>query len=230
MPEWLVPPFEKAPPEHIWEASSLILLLVRLVVAFVLGCVVAGLYRLTHGRGRTEGPGLLATLVLLTVLVAMVTLVIQDNVARAFSLVGALAIVRFRTVVEDTRDTAFVIFAVAVGMAIGAGHLAVPLIGIPIAGFAAFLFRPRGDGEPGAAGRYTLTVRIGTGNDPEALLRESFDKHLQSVRLTATSTARGGAAMDLTYTVSLRRHRSPVPLVSELNALPGVQSVELREA
>jgi hypothetical protein len=230
MPDWMVAPFEKATPDHIWEESSLVLLVARLGVAFLLGCVVAGLYRLTHGRGRTEGPGLLATLVLLTVLVAMVTLVIRDNIARAFSLVGALAIVRFRTVVEDTRDTAFVIFAVAVGMSVGAGYLAVPLVGIPIAGFAAFLFRPRGNGEPGNTGGYTLTVRVGAGNDPEAILRESFDKHLEKVRLTATSTARGGAAMDLTYAVALRRQRSPLPLVSELNALPGVQSVELREA
>src|SRR3712207_7596331 len=53
---------------------------------------------------------------------AMVTQVIGDNIARAFSLVGALSIVRFRTVVRDTQDTAYVIFAVAVGMAVGAGH------------------------------------------------------------------------------------------------------------
>ena len=52
----------------------------------------------------------------------MVTQVIGDNVARAFSLVGALSIVRFRTVVRDTQDTAYVIFAVAVGMAVGANH------------------------------------------------------------------------------------------------------------
>src|SRR3712207_7408096 len=57
--------------------------------------------------------------VLLAVLVALVTLVIGDSTARAFGLVGALSIVRFRTVVEDTRDTAFVIFAVALGMAAG---------------------------------------------------------------------------------------------------------------
>ena len=49
---------------------------------------------------------------LLTILIAMVTMVIGNNMARAFGLVGALSIVRFRTVVEDTRDTAFVIFAV----------------------------------------------------------------------------------------------------------------------
>ena len=55
-----------------------------------------------------EAESFTVTLVLLTILIAMVTQVIGDNVARAFSLVGALSIVRFRTVVRDTQDTAYV--------------------------------------------------------------------------------------------------------------------------
>src|SRR5262245_54820854 len=82
--------------------------------SFALGCVVAGIYVATQRKPRSEMTALATTLVLLTILIAMVTLIIGNNVARAFSLAGALAIIRFRTVVEDTRDTAFVIFAVVV--------------------------------------------------------------------------------------------------------------------
>ena len=88
----------------------------RLVVALGLGVVVAGVYLLTQRKPRAELAPFVTTLVLLTVLIAMVTLVIGNSVARAFGLVGALSIVRFRTVVEDTRDTAFVIFAVFAGV------------------------------------------------------------------------------------------------------------------
>jgi len=77
------------------------------------------------------------TLVLLCVLIAMVTQVVGDNVARAFSLVGALSIVRFRTVVRDTEDTAYVIFAVVVGMAVGAGAPWVAVIGLAVVAVAA---------------------------------------------------------------------------------------------
>ena len=59
------------------------------------------------------------------VLIALVTQVIGSSVARAFSLVGALAIVRFRTLVEDMRDTTFVIAAVAVGMEVGVPDAAI---------------------------------------------------------------------------------------------------------
>jgi hypothetical protein len=223
MPDWLRDTLQA----EVEVAASL--LIFRLATALVLGCLVAGIYRATHGQGRNEAVGLTATLVLLTVLIAMVTLVIGNSVARAFSLVGALSIVRFRTVVEDTRDTAFVIFAVAVGMAVGAGFLMVPLAGIPFAALAAFLFRPRSATGIGAS-CYTLVVRIGAGQVPGELLRETFDKHLQSAQLTATATARQGAALDLTYRVSLRREGEAVALVSDLNGLAGVQEVTLRQA
>src|SRR5207248_6540957 len=104
------------------------------------------------------------------------TMVIGNNSARAFSLVGVLAIVRFRTVVEDTRDTAFVIFAVAVGMAVGAGFLKVALVGLPFAAAAAFLFRPPSAPQTGPSD-FTLALRVGAGHDPEALVREPFGKH-----------------------------------------------------
>ena len=48
------------------------------------------------------------TTVFVTVIVAMVIMVIGNNLARAFALVGALSIIRFRTVVKDTKDTAYV--------------------------------------------------------------------------------------------------------------------------
>ncbi len=220
MPEWLHDLFQNDP-----DAVKLSLLAKRLAAALVLGCVVAGVYHATH-RKQGESRGLTATLVLLTELIAMVTLVIGNNVARAFSLVGALAIVRFRTVVEDTRDTAFVIFAVAMGMALGAGFPEVALVGLPFVAVAAFLFRPRDGATPLD---FTLSVRVGAGHNPESLLRETFGKHLERRRLTATTTARQGAAFDLTYAVRLRREDSALPLVAELNGLEGVQSVELRQ-
>src|SRR6476469_5897480 len=136
MPESLAPLFD-------FNAGALLLMFVRLVLAMVLGLAIAWVYRRARGlNGEAESFGV--TLVLLTILIAMVTQVIGDNVARAFSLVGALSIVRFRTVVRDTQDTAYVIFAVVVGMAVGGSDLWVAAIGIVVIGFAAYASRPRG--------------------------------------------------------------------------------------
>lgn len=139
---------------------------VRLVVAAVYGCCVAGVFRLSHGRNKSDARVLTSTLVLLSVLIAMVSMVIGDSVARAFSLVGALSIVRFRTVVEDTRDTAFVIFSVVVGMAAGAGLIWTPLIGIPLVALVAVgLSHWPANGVTMHSAPCTLVLRLGLGRD-----------------------------------------------------------------
>jgi Domain of unknown function (DUF4956) len=203
---------------------------VRLLLASVLGGVVAGVYAATQRRTQRDIVPFVTTLLLLTILIAMVTLVIGNSVERAFTLVGALAIVRFRTVVEDTRDTVFVIFAVSVGMAAGAGFLLVPLVGIPIVAVAAVGLSRWGRAvAPSSTAEYTLFGRVAIGRDPEALFRETFDKHLATARLRELTTARQGAALDVTYRVRLRRDEDAVTFCNALNQVAGVQNVELRQ-
>jgi hypothetical protein len=201
----------------------------RLVIAAAVGLAIAGVYRTCRRSGAHASFSFLVTLVLLTVLVAMTTLVIGNNVARAFSLVGALAIVRFRTVVEDTRDTAFVIFAVVAGMAIGAGHVALGILGVCVVSAVALGMSAFGRGVRAAAEspERVLAVRVGPGSDPGVLLSATLVKHLASSRLTRTATSRQGAALDLRYAVRLRREDGAVALVQELSRLDGVQQVEL---
>ncbi len=201
----------------------------RLGAAFVLGCAVAGVYRWTHRRDAAYAPTFLTTLVLLTILIAVVTQVIGESVARAFSLVGALSIVRFRTVVQDTRDTAFVIFAVIEGMAAGGGHLPAALAGFGFVTAAAAVVRPKPAEEAVTADGWGLRVRIGVGISPDALLKDVFQRHLDGAEVQAAATGRQGAALDLTYRVRLRPAGDPAALVADLNRLEGVQSVELNQ-
>ena len=132
-------------------------LAMRLVGAWIAGCIIVLIYRVAR-RGAPATPALQPTLILLSILVAMVTQVIGDNTARAFSLVGALSIVRFRTAVEDTLDIAFVIFAVVVGMAIGANHWLVAGLGTLFVGTAAIAVRYRPAASNWFYGESTLQV------------------------------------------------------------------------
>ena len=141
----------------------------------------------------------------MAVLIAMVTQVVGDSVARAFSLVGALSIVRFRTVVRDTQDTAFVIFAVVVGMACGASDPRLALIGIGVVGVAAFLMRPKRlaiESRPPSRTPWT------SGSRPTPIskrtLAPTLDAHASDRQLTSVSTAKQGAAVDATYLIQFR--------------------------
>ena len=206
-------------------AGAPLTILARLVVAMLLGAVVAWVYQRTRPASDTSS-SLAVTLVLLSILIAMVTQVIGDNVARAFSLVGALSIVRFRTVVRDTVDTAFVIFAVAVGMAVGASHSSVALSGIPVVGLAAWFMTRRQTAAAGDAA-YVLEVRVGLGHDVDSLLGPALNAHLRTRRLLSIATAKQGMAIEVSYRTELRTEQSAGELVKALNLVDGVQSVSL---
>lgn len=202
----------------------------RLAFAAAFGIAAGAAYYLTQRKTRAQAASFVATMVLLAILLGMVSMVIGTNIARAFALVGALSIVRFRTVVEDTRDTAFVIFAVVVGMAAGSGAYLVAAIGIPIVGLIAWLLALWGrSGERPAAARRarptTMVIRVGIGTDPEGPLATVLANRAEA-ELVAASVVRQGTALDLTYALHLREKVAPLTLVGELNRTEGVQGVE----
>ncbi len=198
----------------------------RLLLALVFGGVVALVYRYSRPVEQTAH-SFSTTLVLLTILIAMVTQVIGDSVARAFSLVGALSIVRFRTVVRDTQDTAYVIFAVVVGMAVGASDPWVAVIGIVVVSMAAAVLRIAG-GSPVEPMPYRLVVRVAGGMDPGPLLTAALDEHAPTRHMISMATTRQGTAFDVSYRTALPTGASADALVKGLYAIEGVVSVELQ--
>ncbi len=206
-------------------------IVLRLAFATAFGIAAGAAYFLTQRKKRAEAASFVATMALLAVLLGMVSMVIGSNIARAFALVGALSIVRFRTVVEDTRDTAFVIFAVVVGMAAGAGAYLVAAVGIPIVGLVAWVLALWGRSgekpEPVAVARPTaLVVRLGAGIDPAAGVAGVLAKHADDPQLVAIVTVRQGTALDLTYQLRLRPDTTALALIGDLNRTEGVQGVE----
>jgi hypothetical protein len=201
----------------------------RLVGAFVLGWIVAWVHRRTRQESRA-GSSLESTLVLLSILIAAVTQVVGESPARAFSLVGALSIIRFRTVVQDAGDIAFVIFAVVMGMAAGADAPWMAVIGLVVVSAAAFMMRPRIQGVPDSAAPvdYLLTVRVGLGFDVDTLVKAPFAAHLSSHRLSSMETTRHDTAIDASYAVVFQGGGSAERLLKTLNHVEGVQKVHLK--
>jgi uncharacterized membrane protein YhiD involved in acid resistance len=199
-------------------------LLLRLAAAFVMGCVAAGVYRVTTHDSRSAG--LLGTLVLLSVLMAVLTVVIGNSLARAFSLVGSMAIIRFRSVVEDTRDTAFVFFAVVSGMACGSGYVLAAACAVPLVLLGSWMFRPRR--ESAKESEQMLIVRMGTASGAEQKAQALLKDRRLSYRLAGLETVRGGAALDVRFVIVSLAADEALALVAELNRIDGVQGVELR--
>lgn len=201
-------------------------LLLRALYALALGSVIVFIYR----KSRTpveQTPSFPPTLLLMTVLIDMVTQVVGGNLARGFSLVGVLSIVRFRTVVRDTLDTVFVIFAVTVGMAVGAGEMWIALIGIAVVGAALLLVKSAPRKLGGSVPSYVLTVRAGIGQDVSAALDPVLDTHLVHRRLLSICSAKKGTAIDRAFEIHIKRHQDPDALVRAVCLIDGVLSADL---
>lgn len=103
-------------------------ILLSLGVSLLAGLFILLIYKNTQ-KGAAPNGGFCLTLLLITSISAMIVLTITSNLALSLGMVGALSIVRFRTAVKDTSDTAFLFWSVAAGITAGAGFYIITLIG-----------------------------------------------------------------------------------------------------
>lgn len=190
----------------------------KLFLAFVLGVVIAAVYHWTHfglaGKSFTD------TLIILCMLIAVVMVVIGDSIALAFSLVGALSIIRFRTVVRDPRDIAFVFFSLAIGMAVGASAPAVAIIGTFVISIIILALRQWHLLSANGSG-FTLTFRTVPSQADEEVYRPIFRKYLVSDRLVGQE-AKKSDTIELTFYVKLKSSEEWMSFFQELSALEGI--------
>ena len=197
----------------------------KLLLAFALGIVISVVYHWTH-MGIAER-SFTDTLIILCMLIAVVMVVIGDSVARAFSLVGALSIIRFRTVVQDPRDIAFVFFALATGMAVGASDPPIAILGtFLISGIIMLLHWWHGRHPNRETFQLTFKAPLAAASEPT--LRSIFNRYLIYERLFHQETSKTGG-IELRYHIKFKDPDGREPFFQELSALEEIQGVKLTE-
>ena len=106
-------------------------LFAALGMGFVVGIIIALVYRHTY-RGVLYSPTFTLTLIMLTLITTPVVMCIKSDIALSMGMVGALSIVRFRTAVKDPLDTAYMFWALTMGILLGAGLYLPALIAVLI--------------------------------------------------------------------------------------------------
>ena len=199
-------------------------LLLALLLAFVVGQLVACVYVWTHS-GISYSRSFSQSLVLLTIIASLVMSVIGNSIVAAFGLIGALAIIRFRNVLKDTRDTAFVFLTLVLGMAIGSQRFSVAVVGgaflLLVAGWlhlSSFGTRGRFDG-------HLSFTREGILEDIGKTLRDVIRRHCRNSKTVTVHDT--GDHVETVYQVRLRDRRRSREMIDELRALDGVSDVVL---
>src|SRR6266705_2434496 len=94
------------------------MLVIALLLAFACGHVIAWMYMFTH-TGLSYSRSYVDTLILMPVIVALVMMVLSNNLVLAFGLMAIFAMVRFRSILRDTSDTAYILAVIVIGLACG---------------------------------------------------------------------------------------------------------------
>ena len=200
-------------------------ILLSIGVALLCGLGIAWLYRLTY-----KGPGYPAafvnSLVLLTMITAVVILTIGSNLARAFGLVGAMSIIRFRTAVKDTQDIVYIFFALSIGLASGCGAFTVAVTGTLCVGAVIFTFARMG--ASGAKTEYLLEVSYSGNGDGNPTYMPVFRRYCRSHHVINTrSSGADDERLEIAYYVRLRDKQESDRFVRELRRSNGVNQVNL---
>ena len=99
---------------------SFVQVITAIILSILYSVIIAKVYLLVH-RGYSYSKSYLHTMIMVSVTVALIMVIIGSEIARAFALVGAMSIIRFRNPVKDPRDVAFLFVTIAIGMACGVG-------------------------------------------------------------------------------------------------------------
>lgn len=199
--------------------------LLSLVLAFVLGQVIAWVYYITHS-GLSYSRSYVQALILITVVISMVMTVIGNNIITAVGLMGALAIVRFRNIIKDTRDIAFIFCSLVVGMATGSHRYATAVMGtIVLCLIVLYLFfSDFGAHEPhNGFLRFSLRGPIGP-NHPVAGVLRRFCGNFTLISMQDTGF--GGPA-EYAYQLMIRNTARNEELISELERIEGMENINL---
>ena len=196
-----------------------------LALGFVLSAAIAWIYRATH-QGTSYAQSFAQTLVIMGMVTALIMLIIGSNIARAFSLIGALSIIRFRNAVKETRDVGFMFLAMAIGMACGTRFYMLATFATAV--FAAALtLMYKLDAFKKSVSERILRVRLPSGKDCQETLEPVFRQYLTYNRLVAIESVAAGTLQESVHIVLLKSGVGPQQFVDAVRLAADNNKVSL---
>lgn len=196
------------------------LILLGFLLAFVQSQVVAWIYIYTHS-GLSYSRAFVQSIILITLIVCMAMIVIGNNIAVAVGLIGALAVIRFRNILKDTRDTSFIFLALILGMACGTGNFFYSMVGTAaVCGTLLYLHWTAFGSKHMSDGFVRFEIEAPEMDTLTAVLR----RHCRKIRLVSQRIGDAGHG-EMAYRLILRDPSRANDMVGELRGVNGVMNV-----
>ena len=191
-------------------------MVIALLMGFVVGVIIAFVYRKCY-RGVLYSPSFAMTLVMLTLITTPVVMCIKSDIALSMGMVGALSIVRFRTAVKDPMDTAYMFWALTMGILLGAELYVIALVAVLGISVVLFLMTFVKFTTPNA---YLLVLHYD--EEAEYDINQQLRRMVKQRRLRSKTVTRTGAEM--TFEVRLDNKQD---LVAAMLNIDGVHDATL---
>ena len=200
--------------------------LINLLVAFLCGWTIAQTYKITFG-GASYSKSIANALVVLSMITSVVIIVIGNNLARAFGLVGAMSIIRFRTAVKDPMDIVFIFFSLSVGLAAGVGLAQIAIIGTLSISAVLLIMHKIGYGGNHAHENLLQFAYRGDHNGGEPPYLEIIKTHCTTYTMINVRSLGSSEEYEISYYVTLKDPEMANDFVKALSNLKDVEKINL---
>ncbi len=202
-------------------------IIANMLVALACGIMIALLYKYTY-KGLNYSAAFTVSIIMLTMITAIVIMVIGNNLARAFGLVGAMSIIRFRTAVKDASDIMFIFFALAIGLASGVKLHSIAIFGTIMVGLVYFIIVRFNFALPKNR-EFLIQVTAQSSGLPDAPFYDVFNKHCRRTKVVNVKTIgeEENEMMEFSYYIRLKDENNSKTLISDMKQVSGVSHVNL---
>ena len=199
--------------------------LLCILVALLSGLVISIVYLLITTKDR-QSPNLALSLVILPVIISVLILLIGSNIARAFSMAGVFALVRFRSVPGDSKDITFVFMTVAAGLSSGTGYIVFGGAVTLLLCITVLVLGKLGFGVT-KSNEKRLKITIPEDMNFQGAFDDLFEKYTSRCRLQKVRTSNLGTLFELTYQLAMKDEKAEKEFMDEIRSRNGNLNIQI---
>lgn len=200
------------------------LIIFNLLLTFILGLVIIFVYKKTR-HGLSYSQSFIFTLLIVGVLGTVVMMAVQNNVIGAIAIFGAFTIIRFRSILKETSDLAYIFFALVIGISVGMNHYPLALITTTFLSVVIYLFYKFGFGTVSDNFDYLVVITAKKEFNLNSV-DNYFDEKVAKREILHAKHFEDDVK-EFSLSLILKEKTSPEEVSEYLNKLPGIVTVEI---
>lgn len=196
--------------------------LICMGAALIFGIIIA----LVHMYSTKCSKNFAITIAVLPLLVQVVIMMVNGNLGTSIAILGSFSLIRFRSMQGNSRELVSIFFAMAIGLAVGMGHIMYAFVFTLITSLALIILQKSSFGMK-KNNEKSLKVTIPENLDYTNIFDDIFDKYTNNIELNKIKTTNMGSMFELSYNISLKKNINEKDFIDEIRTRNGNLTVNL---